>query len=132
MNYAITVTGAPYSSQAPQSAYNFCKALLDTGHRIERLFLYGDGVLLASALQAPPQDETNWGKMWAELLCVNGVPGTVCVASALRRGIVDEREARRHDLPCDNLLHPWIIAGLGDWIEMTQAGDRHLLFGATS
>lgn len=129
MNYAITLTGAPYSSQAPQTAYRFCTAALQAGHRIERLFLYGDGVLLASSLQAPPPDEPHWGKKWRELLTAHNVPATVCVASALRRGIVDEREARRHDMPCANLSPPWEIAGLGDWIEMTQEADRHLLFG---
>lgn len=132
MNYAITVTGAPYSSQAPQTAYAFCVAALAAGHRIERLFLYGDGVLLASDLQTPPRDEPDWGKRWRELIADKAIASTVCIASALRRGIVDEREARRHQLPGANLSAPWELAGLGDWIEMTQAADRHLVFSTSS
>jgi tRNA 2-thiouridine synthesizing protein D len=132
VNYAITMTGAPYSSQAPQTAYMFCAAALEAGHRIERLFLYGDAVLLASHFQVPPRDEPNWGKKWRELIAEHAVPATVCVASALRRGIIDEREARRHDVACANLTAPWEIAGLGDWVEMTQTADRHLLFSAST
>lgn len=131
MNYAITITGAPHSSQAPQSAYGFCRAALDAGHRIERLFLYGDGVLLASQLQVVPRDETDWAGAWQELITDHGIPATVCIASALRRGIVDAREARRHGLNGHNLQAPWEIAGLGDWIEATQNADRHLLFSAS-
>lgn len=131
MNYAITITGAPCSSQAPASAYGFCQAALAAGHRIERLFLYGDGVLLASALQILPRDETDWARQWRELIDQQQIPATVCVASALRRGIVDSREAARQELDCHSLQAPWEIAGLGDWIEATQAADRHLLFSAS-
>lgn len=130
MNYAITITGPPYSSQAPQSAYAFCVAALAAGHNIDRVFLYGDGVFLASGLQIPPRDEPNWNRKWHSLIVENAIPVTVCVTSALRRGIIDEREARRHDLDCSTLSAPWAIAGLGDWIEMTQTADRHLLFSA--
>lgn len=131
MNYAITMTGAPYSSQAPQTAYAFCRAALDGGHRIKRLFLYGDAVLLASSLQVVPRDEPDWGQLWRELITEHGIPATVCIASALRRGVVDQREAGRHELPGHNLQAPWEVAGLGDWIEATQDADRHLLFSAS-
>ena len=132
MHYAITVTGAPYSSQAPQTAYAFCAAALNAGHSIERLFLYGDGVYLASRLQIPPRDEPDWHKRWHQLITDYSIPGSVCVASALRRGIIDEREARRNDLDSVTLSAPWEIAGLGDWVEMTQSSERHLTFGAST
>lgn len=130
MQFAITITGAPHSTQAPQTAYSFALALYEAGHAIERLFLYGDGVLLASNLQVVAGDEPNWGLLWRKLVQDHNIQATVCVASALRRGMVDEREAQRHELgQCANVPSPWVIAGLGDWIEMTQAADRHVLFG---
>ena len=50
LNYTLVITGAPWSSQTPQSALAFARELLVAGHRIDRVFLYGEGVLLASAL----------------------------------------------------------------------------------
>ncbi|MFE8069792.1 sulfurtransferase complex subunit TusD [Marinobacteraceae bacterium S3BR75-40.1] len=129
MRYAITITGAPYTSQAPQTAFRFCEALLARGHEIHSLFLYGDGVYLASHLQTPPRDEVNWYRRWTELLSQANVPAIVCVASALRRGLVDEREARRHELEAFNVRAPWQIAGLGTWIEARTEADRALQFG---
>lgn len=133
MQFAITITGAPHSTQAPQTAYAFAEATLQAGHGIDRVFLYGDGVLLASHLQVVPGDEVNWSTRWRDLIEEHAIAATVCVASALRRGVLDEREALRHDLGGHfNVLPPWSIAGLGDWIEMTQSADRHVLFNASS
>ena len=51
--YTIVITGAPWASQAPQTALMFAREALLAGHRIDRVFLYGDGVHLASALSTP-------------------------------------------------------------------------------
>ena len=48
--FAIAVHGAPYGSQAADSALRFARAALAAGHRIERVFFYHDGVYTASAL----------------------------------------------------------------------------------
>lgn len=129
MQYAITITGAPYSTQAPQTAYRFCEAALSRGHHLHSVFLYSDGVYLASNLQTPPRDEPHWFRRWSELLQDQGCPAIVCVASALRRGLVDEAEANRYDLVHHNVQSPWQIAGLGEWVEARQAADRCLMFG---
>lgn len=129
-NYTLVITGAPYSSQAPQTALSFARAAIAAGHTLDRVFLYGDGVHLASALCAPPSDETHWPGEWARFLKENAVPGVACIASALRRGLVDSAEQKRYELPASNLLEPFIIAGLGEWVEGTMASSRVLYFHA--
>ncbi|WP_417566705.1 sulfurtransferase complex subunit TusD [Marinobacter sp.] len=128
--FTLVITGAPYSSQAPQTALGFAKAAIDEGHRIDRVFLYGDGVHLASALCTPPSDETGWPQKWAEFLEHHGIPAIVCIASALRRGLVNETEQKRYQLPAANLLHPFEIAGLGEWVEGRMTSTRTLYFHA--
>jgi tRNA 2-thiouridine synthesizing protein D len=128
--YTLVITGAPYSSQAPQTALAFARAALAGGHTLERVFLYGDGVHLASALCAPPSDETHWTQEWAALLKENGIPGIVCIASALRRGLVDKSEQNRYELPAHNLSEPFTIAGLGEWVESTMTSSRIVYFHA--
>ncbi|AOY87617.1 sulfurtransferase TusD [Marinobacter salinus] len=129
-SFTLVITGAPYSSQAPQTALAFAKAALEQGHRIDRVFLYGDGVYLASALVAPPSDETHWPRAWSGFLEEHAVPGIACIASALRRGLVDESEKQRYELAAANLLPPFVLAGLGEWVEGNIKSSRTLYFHA--
>jgi tRNA 2-thiouridine synthesizing protein D len=128
LSYTIVISGAPYSSQAPGSALAFCRALLRQGHRIDRVFLYGEGVHLASLLSAPPSDEQNLRDQWCEFLAEHAIEGIACIASALRRGIVDETEQRRYQLTASNLASPFLLAGLGEWVQGMQDSDRVVRF----
>lgn len=128
--FTLVITGAPYSSQAPQTALGFARAAVNAGHRIDRIFLYGDGVHLASALCCPPSDETHWPAVWAQFLQEHNIPGIACIASALRRGLVNNAEQKRYELPASNLLPPFEIAGLGEWVEGRMKSTRTLYFHA--
>ncbi|WP_203300747.1 sulfurtransferase complex subunit TusD [Marinobacter sediminum] len=129
-SFTLVITGAPYSSQAPQTALSFAKATVAAGHTIDRVFLYGDGVHLASALVTAPSDETHWPKQWAAFLEEHEVPGVACIASALRRGLVDSHEQKRYQLGANNLLAPFAIAGLGEWVEGSIKSTRTIYFHA--
>ncbi|WP_303289556.1 sulfurtransferase complex subunit TusD [Marinobacter sp. SS5-14b] len=126
--YTIVITGAPWASQAPQTALMFAREALLAGHRIDRVFLYGDGVHLASALSTPPSDETHWPRAWSEFLEQQNIPAAACIASALRRGVIDETEQARYELAASNLRAPFEIAGLGEWVEGNLKSDRTLYF----
>lgn len=126
--YTIVITGAPYTSQAPATALSFCRALLDAGHRVDGVFLYGDGVGLASALNTPPSDETDWTSQWQAVLTEHKIPAVACIASCLRRGLLDEREATRYEKPAHNLATGFTIAGLGEWVEAQNTSRRVIYF----
>lgn len=126
--YTIVITGAPYVSQAPATALAFCQALLDSGHSVDRVFLYGDGVALASALNTPPSDESDWTARWQALLSTHQIPAVACIASALRRGLLDDAEARRYERPAANLAEGFTIAGLGEWVDAVASSDRVIYF----
>ena len=126
--FSIIVQGAPYSSQAASSAFNFSKAALEAGHQIYRLFFYQDGVHNASGLIVPPQDEIHLPKNWQNLISSFKLDAVVCIASALKRGIVDAGEADRYELPASNLLPGFTIGGLGLWLDATLNSDRVLNF----
>jgi tRNA 2-thiouridine synthesizing protein D len=126
--FALVITGAPYSSQAPQTALRFAQAALAGNKRIDRVFLYGDGVHLASSLVAPPSDELNLCEAWAGFLSENDIPSVACIASALRRGLIDESEQQRYGLSAYNLRAPFEIAGLGEWVDSTTSQSRVIYF----
>jgi tRNA 2-thiouridine synthesizing protein D len=127
-SFGIVIQGAPYSSQAAHSAYHFCKAVLAGGHQIHRLFFYQDGVHNASALCVPPQDELHLPRAWQQLIQQHQLDAVVCIASALKRGVVDAAEAERHALPTANLLDGFTIGGLGLLMETLAKADRILNF----
>lgn len=101
---------------------------MSAGHTLDRLFLYGEGVHLASALLTPPSDEPDWSQQWSEFLAEHQISGVACVASALRRGIVDGDEQARYELSANNLRPPFEIAGLGEWVEGNVKSDRVIYF----
>ena len=128
MQYGLLVMGAPYSSPAPHSALRFAHAVLARGHQLAGVFFYHDGVHNASSLMAPPQDELNMHDAWAELHQQHAVPLDVCIAAALRRGLMNESEAQRHGKQAYNLSPPFELTGLGQLLVLQQRADRLITF----
>ena len=129
MRYAILLMGAPYSSQAAHSALRFARAVAERGHRLEGVFFYHDGVHNAARLAAPPQDEPHLVDGWTALAADHGVPLQVCIAAALRRGLLDEREAARHGKQGHSVESPFELTGLGQLVDLGLRCDRLVTFG---
>ena len=98
MKFSIVIYAAPYSSEAASSALRFTQSVIEQGHEVYRLFFFGDGVHNASRLTVVAQDETNLQQQWDELIQRHAIDSVICVSSALRRGVLDQTEAERHDL----------------------------------
>jgi tRNA 2-thiouridine synthesizing protein D len=130
MKFAIVVQGAPYSHQAPLSALNFVNSALDAGHEIYRIFFYNDGVNNANDLIAPPQDETNIHAAWVLLAQKYDIELIVCIASSLRRGIMNDAEVTRYEKLAANLNPAFTISGLGQLIDAGLNADRTVTFAA--
>jgi tRNA 2-thiouridine synthesizing protein D len=126
--FSILVQDAPYASQASASALHFAQAALDSGHAIHRLFFYQGGVLNASALIVPPQDELHLPRAWQTLITRHGIDAVVCVSSALRYGVLSAAEAERYERGAASLLSGFTISGLGQWVDAMLHADRHLVF----
>ena len=129
MKFALTIYGAPASSQAPQSALHFARALVAGGHEIVRLFFYQDGVNTASAIAQPPQDESDLPAQWQTFIQEHNLDAVVCIAAALRRGVVDQTEAERYQLPGCNLRDGYELSGLGQLVDAVLMADRVVTFG---
>ncbi len=129
MKFALLVTAAPFSSQGSATALRFARAALAKDHTIERIFFFRDGVHNASQLAIAPQDEHNIPAEW-QLFCDNhSIDAVVCVSAAVKRGVVDNREAERHTLPACNVAASMVIAGLGQLSDAIINADRVLTFG---
>ncbi|GAA4648169.1 sulfurtransferase complex subunit TusD [Kistimonas scapharcae] len=130
MQYTLAIYGAPYSSQACQTALNFARAAINRGHTIYRVFLYQDAVHTASTLAVPPQDEPHLYAEWETLAKDHDIDMVVCISAALRRGVLDETESDRYDKPHPNMSSAFSVSGLGQLVDGAIHCDRLITFGA--
>ncbi|MBB3101642.1 sulfurtransferase complex subunit TusD [Azomonas macrocytogenes] len=130
MKFAIALFSPPHSPSS-RRALRFSEALLSGGHDIIRIFFYQDGVYNASANIVMSQDECDLTNEWREFIKQHRLDGVVCIAAALRRGILDEQEVQRHNRPTStpNLSEGWSLSGLGQFHEAAQQADRLICFG---
>jgi tRNA 2-thiouridine synthesizing protein D len=128
MKFAIAVF-APAHAPSSRRALLFAQAALAAGHEIVRLFFYQDGVHSASGNIVAPQDELDVAAQWRTFVSDNGLDAVVCIAAALRRGVLNEEEAKRYQRDAANLPAPWELSGLGQLHEAAQLADRLVSFG---
>lgn len=130
MKFAIALYSAPHAPSS-RRALRFAQAALASGHEIVRLFFYQDGVHSASSNIVTPQDEQDTAQQWSDFVTENNLDGIVCIAAALRRGVLNHEEAQRYQRPAANLDTPWELSGLGQLHDAVQAADRLICFGGS-
>lgn len=129
MKFTLVIYSAPYSNEAANSALRFAHSLIDEGHDIYRLFFFSDGVHNASRMAISAQDEINIPAQWHELISRYELDSVACVSSAIKRGILDTREASRYELDTVSINDSTEIAGLGQLIDASLNSDRVISFG---
>lgn len=129
MIFSIVVHAPPYSSEAAGTALRFAEAVLRAGHEIHRIFFFADGVHNASRLTVVSRDAVNLQDRWRELIRNHELDGTVCVSSAINRGVIDAAEAERHELDGYSMHPEFAIGGLGQLIDASLNSDRTVSFG---
>lgn len=128
MKFAIALF-APAHAPSSRRALRFAQAALDGGHEIVRLFFYQDGVHSAAGNPVSPQDELDLAGEWRDFVRQHHLDAVVCIAAALRRGVLNAEEAQRYGKPAANLGAPWELSGLGQLHEAAQMADRLVCFG---
>lgn len=127
MNFVLAVHGAPHSSNSGEHAIGFANAAMAQGHRIERVFFYHDGILHGLNSQVTPQGENDLCKAWSEL-ADRGIELAVCIASAIKRGVINAEEQARYEKTSPTLAPGFELVGLGQLIAGIQHADRYIEF----
>ncbi|MCL9656957.1 sulfurtransferase complex subunit TusD [Pseudomonas protegens] len=128
MKFAIALFSAAHAPSS-RRALLFAQAALAGGHEIVRLFFYQDGVYNAANSIVTPQDEQDMPREWREFVEQHQLDGVVCIAAALRRGVLNADEAQRYQRTAVNVEAPWELSGLGQLHDAVQAADRLICFG---
>jgi tRNA 2-thiouridine synthesizing protein D len=75
------------------------------------------------------QDENNLQQQWNDLIEEHSIDSVICVSSALRRGVLNQTEADRHDLGTASAYISSEVAGLGQLVDAAIHSDRLVNFG---
>lgn len=130
MKFTIAVHGSPYGSHSQHQALAYCQALCAKGHDISRVFFYHEGVYGALGSHVAPQDERDVQSAWHELASVQGFELCVCIANAIKRGVLDEGEAERYEQSAATIAPGFTIVGLGQLVDAIIEADRYVEFPA--
>ena len=129
MIYSLLVLSSPASGQGAQTAAAFALATLARGHSIHRVFFLDEGVETGAATTVFPQDEADRLQPWIDLAQQHGVELILCISSALRRGMLDQAEAQRHEKRGPTIHPVFTISGLGQLVDAAAGSDRMITFG---
>ena len=129
MKYALLVMSSPFSGQGAMTAAHFARCVLARGHSISRVFFLDAGTNNGAAAAVFPQDEKNWLQPWVELAEQHDVELILCIASALRYGMLDGTEASRHEKTSATIHPAFTVSGLGQLVDATAGADRLVTFG---
>jgi tRNA 2-thiouridine synthesizing protein D len=129
MIYALLVMSSPASGHGALTAARFARAVLARGHSIRRVFFLDEGTVNGSAAAIFPQDEADRLQPWVDLAQQHGVELILCIASALKYGMLDETEAGRYGKTAATIHPAFKISGLGQLVDAAAAVDRLVTFG---
>ncbi len=128
MKFVINVL-SDSSALATRRALRFAQAVLAGGHEIVRVFFYQEGVLTASSNLVVAQDQVDIAQQWQAFIAEHKLDAVVCIAAALRRGVLDQAEAQRYQRGAVNLAAGYELSGLGQLHDGLQQADRSISFG---
>ena len=129
MLYALFVHGSPFQTKACHSALTFAKAITQSQeHELKGVFFYQDAVLLGNSFIQNPRDEFNLQTAWQNLAEENDFDLFLCIAAAVRRGVISSDEGKRYELESSNLAHGFQLEGLGSLVSLMNDCDKTISF----
>lgn len=129
MQYTLLVTGSPYQSKACHTALRFIQAAMKKHpNSIKGVFFYEDAVLIGNQIAQPPRDEINLTKAWQALAIEHDIPLYLCIAAAVRRGILNEDESHRYELEQHSLAEHFQLEGLGTLVDLMNSTNKIIQF----
>jgi len=123
LSYTIILTQSPALSESHQTAQNLVSDLISHGNKIDRIFFYQDASFVGLKSQIAGQGLQASYQGWIDLKQQQDFPLQICIANALRRGVVDATEAGRYQ-GLETLQNGFQLSGLGEIADACRSSDR--------
>ncbi len=121
----ILITNSPQQPLA-KMAVRYARSALAQTNKIE-IFFYADGASTANALSWQTAEQINICQEWQKLAEKYQLNLSVCVSTALARGVSDKANSQRHQLSGDNLAQGFHLVGLSELV-MKMANSKVVQF----
>ncbi|MFW8589643.1 sulfurtransferase complex subunit TusD [Glaciecola sp. 2405UD65-10] len=125
-SFTVMVTKSPFDSRNVENAITFCRAAINSGHKINQVFFYQAGVQCASSLLEPNSDEINTRQAWLELHNKHGINLNVCTTAGSRRGVVAIDSSPSTQTFSPNIEAPFTAVGLSAYFEALADGGVNI------
>ena len=123
------IHSSPHETEIFITAADFAKQLLESGHKLDRIFLYKDAVQAAIDTQIPQQGQQRPIDSLLTLKENHAINIQACIANSTRRGLLNYSEANRYEKHT-NLIPEVELVGLGEMTEACINSDRVITFAA--
>lgn len=123
LSYTLILTKSSASSESHLTAQRLVSELISNGDKIDRVFFYQDAAFVGLISQIPGQGLQASYQGWLDLQHKQSFPLQICIANALRRGVVDKVEAKRYQ-GLETLHSGFQLSGLGEIADACQSSDR--------
>lgn len=127
-SFSLMLTQSPTVNANHFLALDFATSLLQQGHSLKRVFFYQDAVYVGLNGQTPIQGQQSLMQQWLQLSKQYEFPLQLCIANAIRRGLVNAQEQERYQLPTTTVALGFDLVGLGELAEACQENDRVIQF----
>lgn len=127
-SYSLLITQSPFSDSGHELALDFAQALLVEGHSLERVFFYQDAVYAALNNQTPTQGQSSLALRWLALKQEHEISLQVCIANAIRRGVLNHQEQQRYQASSVTLMEGFELVGLGEMASACKESNRVITF----
>ena len=129
MLYALFIHGSPFQTKACHSALTFATTILASKeHQLKGVFFYQDSVVIGNRFNQNPRDEFDIQAAWQSLSKDHSIELTLCIAAAVRRGIISESESKRYELESASLAPQFQLEGLGTLVSFMNDCDKIISF----
>lgn len=128
MKLSLLILASP-NEQGAHTALRFAREALQKKHNIYRIFFLSEGTLNSQGLAVFPQDKPSLPLLWQELAEQHNIDIVTCVSSALSRGVIDDKEAKRYERHSYSINPSHYLSGLGQLIDAYSHSDRLITFG---
>ena len=128
INYSLLITSAPYQGQHAQRAIEFARTAISSGHMVENVFFYSEGVHHANHYMQEVGDEFFPLNAWKALSEECNVTLLVCITAAVKRGVIGHQEALDTGASGVNLIPPFQQAGLGEFFTALHNCEKVIQF----
>lgn len=136
MTFSLILLQGP-DTQTPFTAFQVAQSIINQNHALEQVFLFHEAAYLAHKFRHnfhhdfhhSPEGKFNIQQQWQRLAEQHSIALNVCISAGIKRGIYNQMEAERYNIPTATIADGFNLVGLGELAEIINGSDEVITLG---